>query len=545
MPITWKPIVALIILVAGTVLPFLGNTYLFDWDEVNFAECAREMLVSGDYLHPQIDFEPFWEKPPLFFWLQAASMHLFGVNEFAARFPNAIIGLATVVLLAFIGRRWVDGTFGILWAMVWVGSLLPNFYMHTGLIDPLFNLLMFAAIVTAYESIESKRRWILIGSSGILIGLAVLTKGPVAILLVGVPLLVLWWKHFRWKRIAKDATLIGVLSLLPFGLWLLSDQSAYGQWFTRSFAEYQLRLLTTQDAGHGGPFYYHILVLLLGCFPASWLALSTLRKTGRIESLANQTLLMATLLGVVIVVFSIVKTKIVHYSSLAYYPITFFAVQVLYRWWMNPHRAWWFNIFITGAFILSGVMIATPLVLSNKPLLLSLVHERFARSIIETAHPHWKGIEWLAGALLLCAAFIALFLRIRMPRPAFVALIIGIALSISAFLRVVAPRIGDFTQRELVEFCRRYSNRDVILHPIGFKTYVHLFYGKRRPDQSPRAHGIERSQWESFLLNGHVDRDVVFIAKRAKALDLLRRPDLVQLDDPQSAWLFLLRPSIK
>lgn len=63
MPIKWKPIVALIVLVAGTVLPFLGNTYLFDWDEVNFAECAREMLVSGDYLHPQIDFEPFWEKP--------------------------------------------------------------------------------------------------------------------------------------------------------------------------------------------------------------------------------------------------------------------------------------------------------------------------------------------------------------------------------------------------------------------------------------------------------------------------------------------------
>ena len=545
MPIKWKPIVALIVLVAGTVLPFLGNTYLFDWDEVNFAECAREMLVSGDYLHPQIDFEPFWEKPPFFFWLQAASMHLFGVNEFAARFPNAIVGLATIVLLALVGRRWLDGTFGLLWAMVWVGSLLPNFYMHTGLIDPLFNLLMFAAIVAAYESIESQRRWILISTSGILIGLAVLTKGPVAIVLVGVPFLVLWWKHFGWMKIATDVLIIGVLSLLPFGLWLLSDQSAYGQWFTRSFAEYQLRLLTTQDAGHGGPFYYHILVLLLGCFPASWLALSTLRKTGRIESLANQTLLMATLLGVVIVVFSIVKTKIVHYSSLAYYPITFFAAQVLYRWWMNPHRAWWLNTLITGAIILSGVMIATPLVLSNKQLLLSLVHDQFARSIIETARPHWKGIEWSAGALLLSAAIVALFLHKRMPRPAFIVLTVGIALSISAFLRVVAPRIGDFTQRELVEFCRRYSNRDVILHPIGFKTYVHLFYGKRRPEQSPRAYGIERSRWESFLLSGRVDRDVVFIAKRAKALDLLRRPDLVQLDDPQSAWLFLLRPRTK
>lgn len=83
----------LALLVGVTVLPFLGNAYLFDWDEVNFAECAREMLVSGDYYHPQVDFEPFWEKPPLFFWVQAAAMHLFGVNEFAARFPNAIVGI--------------------------------------------------------------------------------------------------------------------------------------------------------------------------------------------------------------------------------------------------------------------------------------------------------------------------------------------------------------------------------------------------------------------------------------------------------------------
>ena len=51
-------------------IPFLGGVHLFDWDEINFAEIAREMLVSRDYLRPQINFQPFWEKPPLFFWLQ-------------------------------------------------------------------------------------------------------------------------------------------------------------------------------------------------------------------------------------------------------------------------------------------------------------------------------------------------------------------------------------------------------------------------------------------------------------------------------------------
>jgi len=64
--------------IAGLALlffvPFLGGVHLFDWDEVNFAECAREMLATGDYLRPQIDYEPFWEKPPFFIWLQALSM---------------------------------------------------------------------------------------------------------------------------------------------------------------------------------------------------------------------------------------------------------------------------------------------------------------------------------------------------------------------------------------------------------------------------------------------------------------------------------------
>ncbi|MGB0166506.1 MAG: ArnT family glycosyltransferase, partial [Luteibaculum sp.] len=70
----------------------IGQFHLFDWDEINFAECAREMIVSGEYTKVQMDFRPFWEKPPLFFWLQVISMKIFGINEFAARFPNAFFG---------------------------------------------------------------------------------------------------------------------------------------------------------------------------------------------------------------------------------------------------------------------------------------------------------------------------------------------------------------------------------------------------------------------------------------------------------------------
>jgi 4-amino-4-deoxy-L-arabinose transferase-like glycosyltransferase len=93
-------------------IPFIGSSHLFDWDEINFAESAREMMITGNYATVQINFEPFWEKPPLFFWMQVLAMKAFGVfdaassfsPEFGARFPNAIIGIIT--LFVFYGNEF-------------------------------------------------------------------------------------------------------------------------------------------------------------------------------------------------------------------------------------------------------------------------------------------------------------------------------------------------------------------------------------------------------------------------------------------------------
>ncbi len=87
-----------IIILSGIVffIPFLGRVHLFDWDEINFAESAREMIVTGNYHRVQINFQPFWEKPPFFFWLQVGAMKLFGVNEFCAQFPTPSLELYPV-----------------------------------------------------------------------------------------------------------------------------------------------------------------------------------------------------------------------------------------------------------------------------------------------------------------------------------------------------------------------------------------------------------------------------------------------------------------
>ena len=135
-------------------LPGLGAVHLFDWDEINFAEIAREMISTGDWSRPQIEFKPFYEKPPLFMWMQALGMSVFGVGEFAARFPNVICGAITLLVLYRIGSREQGNTFGLLWVLAYIGSILPNLYFRSGIIDPWFNLFIFLGL---YSFIRSAR----------------------------------------------------------------------------------------------------------------------------------------------------------------------------------------------------------------------------------------------------------------------------------------------------------------------------------------------------------------------------------------------------
>ena len=216
-----------LIIVLGAALlfiPFLGLVHLFDWDEINFAEASREMLVTGNYSIPQINFTPFWEKPPLFFWMQVLSMKLFGVNEFAARFPNAICGICTLLLLFRIGSKRVNEKFGWMWVLLYAASLLPHLYFKSGIIDPWFNFFIFLSIYHLAEYSERHRpitRHIVL--SGLFAGLAVMTKGPVAMLIIGLCYSVFAITH-KFKNFirVKDMLLFILLVALIGSIWFIA-----------------------------------------------------------------------------------------------------------------------------------------------------------------------------------------------------------------------------------------------------------------------------------------------------------------------------------
>ena len=98
----------LLILAVVLGIPFfqyLGGLPLIDPDEGRYAEIPREMLERGDLITPMLNYVKYFEKPPLLYWLNAASLKVFGLNEFGARFPSALCGLLTVLATYIIARR--------------------------------------------------------------------------------------------------------------------------------------------------------------------------------------------------------------------------------------------------------------------------------------------------------------------------------------------------------------------------------------------------------------------------------------------------------
>ena len=483
------------LLVIGILLfmPFLGQVHLFDWDEINFAESAREMLLTHNYHIVQIDFQPFYEKPPLFIWLQALSMHYFGVSEYAARLPNAICGIVTLLVVFNVGRTVFKSQLGVLWALMFACSILPQIYFKSGIIDPVFNLFIFLGIyflyrVTLHNDFESNRerssnrRWHLF-LSALFIALATLTKGPVAILLV----VLTGTTYFivnRGKLRLGVTEMIGWWFVIAFIviLWLSMESRQSGFTFVSEFIKYQIRLFSTEDAGHGGPFYYHWVILFIGVFPASALIFDSFKKSELDDT--DQRFFkrwMIYLLLVVLLVFSIVKTKIVHYSSLCYFPITFLAAYYL-NYFLDGKLRWtWKQTVPLFAICLSIVAALTGgiFLIQHPDLIIYYVKDDFAKDCL-SAQVYWSnndirfGIAWL---IALTTGIILISTNNR--RWGTYLIIISSALFINTVMIFIVPRVETYSQRAMIEFLQSKSGENAIIETVGFKSYAHFFYGAK------------------------------------------------------------------
>ena len=511
-------------------IPFVGGVHLFDWDEINFAECAREMIVTNDYLNVQINFRPFWEKPPLFIWMQVLSMKAFGINEFAARFPNAITGIVSLLFIYNIGKKLFDDNLGIWWVIVYAGSILPHFYFRSGIIDPLFNLLIFIAIWffmrlhLSGEIIPAKRRFLYSALWGVFTGLAILTKGPTALLIIGLVVAIAYLPDlFRMLKIKtrfltsapnfklrfSDIIIFLLFTILVGGSWFLLQVLSGNTDMVMRFIIYQVRLFTIPDAGHGGHWSYHFVVLLVGVFPASVFALMRFRRPK--SELAGQRQfhgLMLILFWVVLILFSIVKTKIVHYSSLCYFPLTFLAALAI-RDLLNgtlPWRKWLSVLLVVFASIFAILVSVLPLVERFKDKIISsgIIKDDFAVANLQ-ADVKWTGFEWLIGLFLLSTVIYAIILANRqLVNKALKVLFAGTTIFIAVVIIVFPYRIEKYSQRAVIDFYKSKATEKCYVLNSGYFSYAPLFYTNKMPD------ACVRPMW---LLTGNIDRPFYLVLK--------------------------------
>lgn len=520
---------------------------MFDWDEINFAEAAREMIVTGNYSQVQIDFAPFWEKPPLFIWMQALSMHLFGINDFAARFPNAIIGIITLLTFYHIGKKLVDDKFGIWWALVYAGSWLPHFYFKSGIIDPTFNYFIFLAVYFAYRIGYAPKPNRMAIFSGISLGLAVLTKGPAAILIAILVLLVYWiYNKFRIHIRILHLVWIVLFAFLTTALWFGYEIIMHGWWFVNEFVIYQWRLFSTPDAGHGGPFFYHWVVLLIGCFPASIFLLSYI-QTSRAKSIYLQQnaeskdfkIWMWVLFWVVLLLFSIVKTKIVHYSSLCYFPLSYLAALQIYRLLEGRFslKGWNISIMLVIGLILGLAIALLPLVGIYKNDLIPHIGDKFAKANLEADVPFSFGEMAYGLSYMVMVIVSCVFLFGGKVRRGLLCLFISTILILQVTVLHFVPKVERFSQNAAISFYEQFQGKDVYVEPLAYFSYAHLYYTRKQPSTNPEYYKPDREKW---LLEGQIDKPAYFICRITDSEPYRSHPNL-ELIGEKNGFVFFKR----
>ena len=294
-----RPVFALISLCALTFFVGLGRPAITDSDEAFYAESAREMVRSGDWITPHFNDIPRFEKPILYYWLAATTYRVAGVGAAAARFPSALAGLG-LVLLAFAGaRRWFDAPTATLAGVVTATSFGYAMMARQALPDLvlafLVTLTVWAAMVawlddppgtTARRLTAGERRLCLgiaaVGGAG-----AVLVKGPVGLVLPVVivgPLLVweTWSGRSTWRIRAADVVVTLPVFLVLAVPWFASMTLAHGVgYLDRFFIGENLERFTTPRYNDPRPLWYYIPVVMGGMLPWSPFMLLWLPAIGR------------------------------------------------------------------------------------------------------------------------------------------------------------------------------------------------------------------------------------------------------------------------
>ena len=259
----------------------LGSSSLPNPDESRYAEIPREMLATGDWVTPRLNGVNYFEKPPLVYWLVAASEKIFGLNEWAVRTVPALFALGGVLLTYAATRRLYGRNAGLAAGLVLATSLLYFGLARILLLDMAVSVLMSAAlfcfVLGVREPAGARRRWLFHGLYASM-ALATLTKGLIGFLVTGAVMFVWLLVCNQWRRLRPLHLPTGALLFLAIAApWHVLVALHNPTWLHRYFVYEHWERFTSPAAGRQGAWWYFIPIVLLGLFPWTGFLGSALR----------------------------------------------------------------------------------------------------------------------------------------------------------------------------------------------------------------------------------------------------------------------------
>ena len=464
--------------VAAVALSFffaLGRSPLFDVDEAAFSQATIEMFERGDFLSTYLNGKPYYDKPILVFWLQAASVRLFGVSEFAFRFPSAVCASVWVLLTFLFARRRFGSNPALLTAGVMATSLGVYVIGRTGTTDALLNMLIAASMFAAWLYLETgKRAWSY--TAFVTIGLGFLAKGPVAIL---IPLAVtfafcLLRRDLKtWVRAVFDwrGLLLFAAVAMPWYIFILHREGwPFVQGF---FLKHNVNNYLGTLQGHSGSPLYYIPVVLIGTLPFTTFfiaALSRVREAWRDDLQCYLWLWFAF----VFAFFSLSGTKLPHY--LLYGMTGMFILMGIYGQQVRL-RFWTF----LPPLLASVLLLALPAIVD---IALPSVRDAYYREAVSGANQYFgTGYFAFAAAAIALTVYFMLEQRFELSRKLVVSGAIGVV-GLSAF---VVP-VGAGVQQEPIRqaaLLARAKGYEVIMWGLDAPSFS-VYYGRPTQSREPR-----------------------------------------------------------
>jgi len=284
--VRWRDVLLLLVICGLPFLLFLGNVALIDPDEGRYAEIPREMLERGDFITPTLNYVKYFEKPPLLYWLNAASIKLFGLNEFAARLPSALSGVATVLATYIIALRLFDrrtAIFAALFLATAAGFVLQSRIILT---DMLLTFCLTSAL-GAFIIAARREEWHRSGGTTwyffyLFCALAVLTKGLIGVVFpVGIIFFYILMTR-GWHILGRMRLASGILLFLAVTVPWFVVVSLRNPEFARFFFIHEhFERFTSTVHGRYQPFWFFVPVLAGTMLPWSFFIPGVLGRAWR------------------------------------------------------------------------------------------------------------------------------------------------------------------------------------------------------------------------------------------------------------------------